>query len=122
MGARILCGLLSALPGLADCVAIPRNTRAKAIGLWHGGGNVVVLLLFAISWIIRNGRAEVPNPKALVLSFIAVALSLITAWFGGELVHRLGIRVNDGAHWDAPSSLSGRPATAEPVQPMRRAS
>ena len=40
MGAGILGGLLAALTGLADWVAIPRNTRAKAIGLWHGGGNV----------------------------------------------------------------------------------
>jgi uncharacterized membrane protein len=122
IGAGILCGLLAALPGLADWVAIPKNTRAKAIGLWHGGGNVVVLLLFAISWLIRHGRAEVPNTGALVLSFIAVVLALITAWLGGELVDRLGVGVDNGAHLNAPSSLSGRPAAAEPVQPMRRAS
>jgi uncharacterized membrane protein len=122
MGVGILGGLLAALPGLADWVAIPKNTRAKAIGLWHGGGNVVVLILFAISWFIRRERAEVPNTGALVLSFFALALSLITAWLGGELVDRLGVGVDNGAHLNAPSSLSGRPATAEPVQPMRRAS
>jgi uncharacterized membrane protein len=122
MGAGILCGLLAALPGLADWVAISKNTRTKAIGLWHGGGNVVVLLLFAISWFIRRGRAEVPNTEALVLSFIAAALALITSWLGGELVDRLSVGVDNGAQLNAPSSLSGRPATAEPVQPMRRAS
>jgi uncharacterized membrane protein len=122
MGAGILCGILAALPGLADWLAIPKKTRAKAIGLWHGGGNVVVLMLFAISWFIRHGRAEVPNTGALVLSFFALALSLVTAWLGGELVDRLGVGVDSGAHLNAPSSLSGRPATAEPVRPMRRAS
>jgi uncharacterized membrane protein len=122
MGAGILGGLLAALPGLVDWVAIPKNTRAKAIGLWHGGGNVVVLLLFAISWFIRRGRAEVPNNGALVLSFCAVVLALITSWLGGELVHRLGVGVDDGAHLNAPSSLSGRPATGGSVQEMRRAS
>ena len=30
---------------------------------------------------------------------------------GGELVDRLGVGVDDGAHVDAPSALSGRPAT-----------
>src|SRR6266566_8239823 len=38
MAAGILGGLLAALPGLIDWVAIPSNTRAKTIGLWHGGG------------------------------------------------------------------------------------
>jgi uncharacterized membrane protein len=122
MGAGILCGLLAALPGLAEWVEIPKNTQAKAIGLWHGGGNVVVLLLFAISWFIRHGRAEVPNNGALVLSFCAIVLALITSWLGRELVDRLIVGVDKGAQLNAPSSLSGRPASAEPVHPMRRAS
>jgi hypothetical protein len=29
--------------GLIDWWAIPSGTRAKAIGLWHGVGNVVVV-------------------------------------------------------------------------------
>lgn len=33
IAAGILGGLLAALPGLVDWVAIPNNTRAKAIGL-----------------------------------------------------------------------------------------
>lgn len=122
MGAGVLCGLLAALPGLADWVAIPRNARAKAIGLWHGGGNVAVLLLFAISWFIRRGRAEVPNTEALVLSFVAAALMLMTSLLGAELVDRLGVGVDNGAHLDAPALSSERSAAAEPVQPMRRAS
>jgi hypothetical protein len=36
-----------------------------------------------------------------------VAISLVTAWLGGELVERLRVGVDDGAHLDAPSSLSG---------------
>jgi hypothetical protein len=35
---------------------------------------------------------------------------LWTGWLGGELVDRLGISVDSGAHMNAPSSLSGRPA------------
>jgi uncharacterized membrane protein len=61
MAAGILGGLLAALPGLVDWVAIPDNTLAKAIGLWHGAGNVVVVILFAISWFMRRGNTEVPT-------------------------------------------------------------
>lgn len=48
---------------------------------------------------------------AFVLGFIAVALALVTGWLGGELVDRLGVGVDNGAHLNAPSSLSGRPAS-----------
>jgi hypothetical protein len=38
-----------------------------------------------------------------------------TGWLGGELVDRLGVGVDRGAHLDAPSSLSGRPAAETPT-------
>jgi uncharacterized membrane protein len=122
MAAGILGGLLAALPGLVDWVAIPSNTRAKAIGLWHGGGNVVVLILFAISWFLRHGNAGVPSNGALVLSFLGLLLALVTGWLGGELVDRLGVGVDSGAHLNAPSSLSGRPASDGSEQQTRRVS
>src|ERR1041385_3983238 len=78
--AGVIGGLIAAVFGLIDWLAIPRNTRAKAIGLWHGGGNLVVVILFAVSWFMRRGRAEVPGNGALVLSFIGVVLALITGW------------------------------------------
>lgn len=34
------------------------------------------------------------------------AVGLVTAWLGGELVVRLGVGVDPGAHVDAPSSLT----------------
>jgi uncharacterized membrane protein len=79
--------------------------------LWHGGGNLVVVVLFAASWLLRaGGDGWEPTGSALVLSFVAVALATVTAWLGGELVERLGVGVDDGANLDAPSSLSRRPA------------
>lgn len=111
IAAGVIGGLLSAVFGLVDWFAIPAGTRAKRIGLWHGGGNVVVTVLFIISWFLRRPAPENPATAALVLSFIAVALALVTGWLGGELVDRLGVGVDNGAHLNAPSSLSGRPAS-----------
>src|SRR2546423_14114151 len=42
IGAGILTALLSAIFGLVDWMAIPRNTRAKRVGMVHGVGNVLV--------------------------------------------------------------------------------
>src|ERR1051326_6707954 len=49
--------------GLIDWLAIPAGTRAKSIGACHGVGNVVMLLLEAVSWYIRS-RAGVPSTPA----------------------------------------------------------
>src|SRR5437762_3371318 len=111
IAAGIIGGLLAAVFGLIDWWAIPSGTRAKAIGLWHGVGNVLVVLLFVVSWFMRKPIPTQPSTGAFTLSFIAVALALVTSWLGGELVDRLGVGVDRGAHLDAPSSLSGRPAT-----------
>jgi len=114
LAAGIIGGLLAAVFGLWDWLAIPAGTRAKRIGLWHGVGNVVVVVLFAVSWLLRRGQGGyAPSGPALWLGIIAVLLALATAWAGGELVERLGVGVDEGANLDAPSSLSG-PATTRP--------
>ena len=110
IAAGVIGGLLSAPFGWIDWFGIPRGTRAKSIGLWHGVGNIVVLVLFVVSWFVRNELPEQPHALAFILSFIGAGIALFTGWLGGELVDRLGIGVEKGAHPNAPSSLSGRPA------------
>lgn len=107
----VIFGLIAAVFGLIDWMAIPRNTRARAIGVWHGLGNVVVTLLFAVSWFTRTAQPTNPPPTAWFLSGVAVAIALVTGWLGGELVDRLGVGVDEGAHLNSPNSLSGRPAS-----------
>ncbi|MFL6468755.1 MAG: DUF2231 domain-containing protein [Pyrinomonadaceae bacterium] len=118
IAAGVIGGLVAAVPGLIDWVAIiPANTRAKSVGLIHGVGNVVVVLLFAVSWWLRRdaepgfNMAGRPDTLALICSFAGFVLALGTGWLGGELIERLGIAVHPGAHPNAPSSLSNRPAT-----------
>ena len=98
IAAGIIGGLLAAIFGLIDWIAIPSGTRAKRIGLWHGATNVVVTFLFIASWLLRGGPGQMPAISALACSFIAVVLALVGGWLGGELVDRLGIGVDPGAH------------------------
>ena len=111
IAAGVVGGLLAAIFGLVDWLAIKKSTRAKAIGAWHGIGNVLVVGLFVISWALRYSHRGRPGAAAIILSLVAVFLALATGWLGGELVERLGIGVDTGAHEDAPSSLSGAPIT-----------
>jgi uncharacterized membrane protein len=105
IAAGVVTGLLAAPFGAIDWLAIPSNTRAKRIGAIHGLGNVVIVLLFAASWLMRRDDPRAPTEAALALSFVAGGSALVTAWLGGELVDRLGVGVDEGAHLDAPSSL-----------------
>jgi uncharacterized membrane protein len=107
IGAGVVSGLLAAVFGLVDWIAIPGQTRAKRVGALHGGGNVVVVLLFAMSWWLRRDVPAEPELLAIVIAGVAAVIATVTAWLGGELVDRLGVGVDDGAHLDAPSSLRG---------------
>jgi len=108
IAAGIISGLLAAVFGAIDFAAIPRNTRAKRIGAMHGIGNVIVVVLFAASWLLRRDHPGDPGAIAIALSLAAFGLAGVTGWLGGELVDRLSVGVDDGAHLDAPSSLTGR--------------
>src|SRR5687768_3312557 len=111
IAAGIVGGLLAAVFGAIDWFAITAGTRAKRIGLLHGGSNVVVVLIFALVWLMRGDSPDAaPTTTLFFMEVVALALGSVAGWLGGELVDRLGVGVDDGAHLDAPSSLSGRPA------------
>src|SRR4051812_83307 len=58
IAAGILAGLLAAPFGFIDWLGIPSGTRAKRIGAIHGGGNLLVVVLFAASWLLRGSAPK----------------------------------------------------------------
>ena len=111
--AGVLGGLAAAPFGFVDWLHVPRGTRAKRVGAWHGGGNLLVLTLFAVSWLLRKPESDVPA-VSLALALGGAALALVTAWLGGELVSRLGVGVDEHAGVDASSSLDPDEASDAP--------
>ena len=108
--AGLISGAVAAVYGVMDYLQIPLGTRAKRVGLLHGVGNAIVVLLFLASFIMRADDPVSPEIGAIMLSLLGVLLAGVTGWLGGELVNRLGVGVDEGAHLNSPSSLSGRPA------------
>jgi uncharacterized membrane protein len=108
IAAGVVSGVIAAPFGLVDWLAIPSRTRAKRIGAVHGAGNVVVLGLYGISWLMRAGSPAAPEMPALAMAFLGGGLALVTGWLGGELVNRLAVGVDEGANLNAPSSLTSR--------------
>jgi uncharacterized membrane protein len=110
IAAGVLSGIVAAVFGIADWLALPNGTRAKRLGGWHARVNIAMLVLFAISWWFRRAAPDHPSSLAIALGLIALLLGTIGGWLGGELVYRLSVGVDFDAHVDSPSSLSGRPA------------
>lgn len=103
----VASALVAAIFGLADWTAIPSGTRAKRIGAIHGLGNVVAVALFGSALYLRSDELRyLANDGALTLEVLGFLLLSVTAWLGGELVDRMGVGVDEGAHLNAPSSLN----------------
>ena len=115
IGAGIVTGLLAAVFGIVDWLAIAKNTRAKRVGGVHGVGNVIVVLLFAGSFYFRWQDPANVSAVGYACSFLGFCIALFTGWLGGELVDRLGVGVDNGANLDAPSSLTSRSTRHRPA-------
>ena len=107
--AGVVGGLLAAIPGFIDWLGIPRNTRARTVGLYHMVLNLAVVGLFVVSlaarWYSTEGYA-LAGAGPMLWGWIAILLALVSAWLGGELVETLGVGVRDDANMNAPSSLT----------------
>ena len=68
-------------------------------------GLFIALAIFDALYLWRD------NTALAVVAYWNIAGGSVAGWLGGELVDRLAVGVDDGAHLDAPSSLSGRPAS-----------
>jgi uncharacterized membrane protein len=95
--------------GLIDWLAIPSGTRAKRIGLWHAGVNLVAILGFAyVFWARYSSGVLATSSTLFTIEVIALIIGATGGWLGGELVDRLGVGVDNGANLDAPNSMSGK--------------
>ncbi|MGH2493886.1 MAG: DUF2231 domain-containing protein [Ktedonobacteraceae bacterium] len=112
IAAGTLGGLLAAVTGTIDWLAIPAGTRAKTVGLVHGAGNYLVLALFIVSWFTRLNAQANPPIIAYVLTFLGAALFMATGYLGGELTLHFGVGIEPGANVNASSPFS-RPSAGE---------
>lgn len=108
--AGTISGLIAAIVGTIDWTGIPARTAANRVGIVHGVGNTIVLLVFAGSLFLRWHNPGTPSIMAYVLSFLGAILLSATGWLGGELTGRYGVGIEEGANVNAGSSLSGLPA------------
>ena len=89
----LVSGAAASAVGLVDYVAIKQVRRLPSAHV-HAGGNVLALALTAFNLARRDPRdQEAPDAVDLALSIAVVGLLGVTAWLGGELSYRHGVRV-----------------------------
>jgi uncharacterized membrane protein len=120
IAAGAIGGLAAMVFGAIDFSHVPDGTRAHSIGVMHALLSVSMLVLFAVSWLLRMDAPGEPGVIPIVLSLLGAGLGVVTGWFGGELVERLGVGVADGAHLNSPNSLSARPASEGTADEQRK--
>jgi uncharacterized membrane protein len=91
-------GVVASIFGILDYRAIPLGTRASRVGLVHALMNVMVLALFATSFLVRAlNSSETVRLWALSASSVGLVLMLGAASLGSELL-QVGARIRDPDH------------------------
>ncbi|HVG32134.1 MAG TPA: DUF2231 domain-containing protein [Pyrinomonadaceae bacterium] len=92
----IIGGLLAAVPGLIDWLAL-KSKEVKRIADWHARLNIIALLIFAASLYLRTryGRPLVNSSLTIpiLLSGLGVILISVSGWLGGSLSYDHGVGV-----------------------------
>ena len=94
LAAGCVGALAAAIFGIVDWLAIPKG-EAKRVADWHARLNIIALIVFAISFLLRLGRFSDWVGRRLtipfLLSLVGVVLITISGWLGGELTFRYRI-------------------------------
>ena len=84
--------------GLVDYLGMVPRSRKHQVTTWHLLLNVPVVLLFALSLGLRAPQLDAARTPVYILVISALALPALVVgnYLGGELVYRMGMRVNTG--------------------------
>lgn len=88
--AGVVMGWLAGITGLIDLVVVAENKpHSLKKALWHGGINIVVLLIFTVFAFMHYKKlptVEIDNNFKLIIKTIAVVTLMIGNFLGAELI------------------------------------
>jgi uncharacterized membrane protein len=108
----VIAALLAAVFGFVDYFSAPMSTSAKRTATTHMVLNLVVVVCYAAAFFVRYGDAT--SVLGYVLTYVALALLVVSGWYGGHLVdvHLIGTTAQP------PQPIEGR--TVETRTAVRR--
>lgn len=109
MAGGVVGSLAAGATGAADYFTIPSDSQSKKVANLHGLLNLGLVGLYGLNLFLRRGRRPHTGPAPLLLSLLGTAGLVVSAWYGGELVYKLGMRVepvmegDQSAEWKLPN-------------------
>jgi uncharacterized membrane protein len=94
-------GLAAGAAGAADYFTIPPDSESKKVANVHAGLNIGVMGLYTLNLLTRATDRR-PGPLSVLLSLLGTAGLVVSQWYGGDLVYKLGMRVKPAMKGDQP--------------------
>ena len=103
--AGVMSGLIAAIPGMVDYAeTVPPRSSGKKYAAIHMSANVIVLLIFAGTWFLRNSSDDILAWFPVFLELCGIGLLMFSGWLGGQLGFRYQIGVEhkyaNGGDWN----------------------
>lgn len=97
--ATILIGIIAAVGAAATGLTDWSDTYGseRTVGLYHAGLNTLALVLYVISLILRLGITSGESVAAAIIGFVGLAVVLVAAYLGGDMVFGKATGVNHTA-------------------------
>ncbi len=98
----VIVGIVGAVGAAVTGMADWSDTYGaeRTVGLYHGALNTLALVLFIISAVLRFTVDTGISIPAAVIGFVGIAVMLVAAYLGGDMVFGKGTGVNHTA-WEA---------------------
>ena len=99
--------LLATLTGFVDYFGMVRGSRKFRVTTWHMLANLALIAIIAVSLGLRAVELDATRTPLYILAFSLVGLPFLIVgnYLGGELVYRMGMRVNTGRLPETPLLL-----------------
>ena len=96
--------LLAMLTGFVDYFGMVRGSRKYRVTTWHLWANLALVVMFGVSLGLRSLELDATRTPLyiLALSLVGLPFLIVGNYFGGELVYRMGMRVNTGRLRETP--------------------
>ncbi|MDQ2680003.1 MAG: DUF2231 domain-containing protein [Candidatus Eremiobacteraeota bacterium] len=91
----VIGALVAALFGFVDYLTTPMSPEAKKTGTAHMLLNLLVVAIFIAAFFVRLQLGN--SVLGYVLTYVPLAILIVTGWLGGRLAYHFGIGVQPEA-------------------------
>jgi nitrite reductase/ring-hydroxylating ferredoxin subunit/uncharacterized membrane protein len=119
----VIVGVVAALGAVATGMADWSDSYGpeRTVGLYHGALNLLALVLYIVSAILRLGVSTGESTAAAILGFVGIISVIVAAYLGGDMVYGKGTGVNHTAWEQAGEGFEAvQPVDDMPENALRR--